>query len=291
MWPAFWQRFCQGERRFRQQPYWNDFAPRDWADRIMALELGDRFHAKQGRSIVRWTLEAAGQQRVVYLKRHYRLPWWQRWRALFRPGTACSPAMHEWEHLEWAGRQGLPVPRAAAAGEFIGPGPRLQSFLAVEELTGMLPLHEAVPLAASCLTAEAFYRWKCGLIDEMAAITWGFHCRHYFHKDLYLCHFYIEKKDLTQVPVNWNRRVWLIDLHRLTHHPLTRLWWQAKDLAQLLHSSDLPGITARDRLHFWRTYRRTARLGWMSSWLQAIVQLRSQNYGRRRRSVSGRSRP
>ena len=93
-----------------------------------------------------WRLR--GDLFVVYLKRHYRLSWWHGLLALLRPGQSWSPALQEWEHLHWAREQGFPVPEAPAAGEFIGPWGRLQSFLAVKELTGMLPLHEAVPAAA-----------------------------------------------------------------------------------------------------------------------------------------------
>ena len=66
--------------------------------------------------------------------------------------------MQEYRHLEWAREQGVPVPAAVAAGEFIGPWGRLSSFLAVEELTDMLPLHQAIPLAASQLQADVFRR-------------------------------------------------------------------------------------------------------------------------------------
>ena len=48
------------------------------------------------------------------------------------------------------------MPLAAAAGEFIGPWGRLQSFIAIEELTDMLPLHEAVPAAAAALDPVTF---------------------------------------------------------------------------------------------------------------------------------------
>src|SRR5262249_7066353 len=159
-----------------------------------------------------------------------------------------SPALQEWEHLEWARAEGLPVPRAAAAGEFIGPRGRLQSFIAVEELTDMLPLHEAVPLAAARLDPRSFDRWKRGPIAEMVTITLALHGRRRFHRDLYFCHFYVPEADTARVPAGWAGRVWLIDLHRLAHRPWTWLWWRAKDLAQLLYSSDVPGVTARGRV-------------------------------------------
>src|SRR5213079_2543628 len=104
-----------------------------------------------------------------------------------------SPALQEWDHLEWARREGVPVPAAVAAGEYIGPWGRLQSFLAVEELADMLPLHEAVPAAAARLDPATLRRWKRGLVLEMARLTRGLHGRRTFHKDLYLCHFYVHR--------------------------------------------------------------------------------------------------
>src|SRR5262249_57605516 len=77
--------------------------------------------------------------------------------------------------------------------------------------------------------------------------------RRHFHKALYLCHFYVARADAAALP-DWRGRVHLIDLHRLAHHPWTWRLWQSKDLAQLLYSSDVTGVTARDRLRFWRPY-------------------------------------
>jgi hypothetical protein len=279
---TFWHRLFHGVRRIRQQPHWEAFAGTGWVDRIMRQEVvTDVFHAKQGRTIVRWTLRAGGRSLVVYLKRHYRLPWRHGLLALLRPGGNWSPAMQEWENLEWARREGLPVPRAAAGGEFVGPWGRLQSFLAVEELTGMLPLHQAVPLAAGRLGGAAFARWKRGLVAEMAAITCALHRRRRFHKDLYLCHFYVAEEDTGRVPADWAGKVRLIDLHRLGHHPWLRLWWRAKDVAQLLYSSDVHGVTARDRLRFWRLYLAADPLGWAARWLRLAVRFKSWNNRRR----------
>jgi heptose I phosphotransferase len=278
-----WQRLFRGVRRLRQQPHWEEFAGADWSDRIMDESVTDRLHCKQGRTIARWTLRCDGRSLVVFLKRHYRLSWWDGLRSVLWPDGCWSPALQEWNNLEWARSVGLPVARAAAGGEFIGPGVRLQSFLAVEELTGMLPLHEAVPLAAARLEPTAFSRWKRGLAAEMLSIVLAMHRRQRFHKDLYFCHFYIAEADTVRVPGVWRDRVRLIDLHRLGHHPHTWLRWQAKDLAQLLYSSNVPGVTDRDRLRFWRDYVKADSIGRSAGLLRILIRFKAWNNRRRER--------
>jgi heptose I phosphotransferase len=252
---TIWTRLRHGWRRIRQRPEWAAFAGDGWADRIMDAPVTDRFATKQGRSTGRLVLESAAGRLVVYLKRHYHLPLSRRLLALLWPGGDWSPAMQEYNHLQWARRQGVPVPRPVAAGEFIGPDLRLRSFLAVQELTGMLPLSEAIPLAAARLSPGDFLRWKRELVGELARLARLLHDRRHFHKDLYLCHFFVHADDLAAPPAAWRGRVWLIDLHRLAHHPRSWPMWAVKDLAQLLYSSDVPGVTARDRLRFWKLYR------------------------------------
>ncbi len=286
---TFWQRLVRGTRRVRQQADWPQFAGPDWADRIMNVPVTDRFHAKQGRSIGRWMLGADGRRLVVYLKRHYRLPRWLGLLATVRPDRGWSPALEEWDHLTWAKEEGLPVPNAVAGGEYIGPWGRLQSFLAVEELTGMLPLHEAVPAAAERLDPRMFRVWKRGLAIEMARLSRALHDRRRFHKDLYFCHFYIAEENTRQPPSGWRGRVRLIDLHRLRRHTWSAPWWQAKDLAQLLFSSRVPGVTARDRLGFARAYlggRWSRQAPW---WLRGIIRLKAWRYHRHGREAVRRA--
>lgn len=275
--PSLWQR----RRRGVERPDWPDFAGKDWADSIMSAEVTDRFAAKQGRSTGRWVLHAAdGRRLVVYLKRHYKLDWWRGLMAALWPAGHWSPAMQEANHLEWARRQGVPVPAVVAAGEFFGPGGAFQSFLAVEELTDQLALHEAVPAARARLAPDEFLRWKRGLVAEMARLSRLLHERRHFHKDLYLCHFYVREEDLSRVPEDWKGRVSLIDLHRLAHHPVTWRIFQSKDLAQLLYSSEIDGITARDRLAFWRAYHGPGATRKTDPWLMWGVTFRWRRYRR-----------
>jgi heptose I phosphotransferase len=281
---SLWQRLVRGARRVRARPDWQQFAGADWAEHIMQVAVTDRFHAKQGRSTGRWVLHADGRRLGVYLKRHYRLGWLHGLLATLWPDAAWSPALQEWHHLEWARGQGLAVPGAVAVGQFVGPWGRLQSVLAVEELTDMLPLNETIPLAARHLDAATFARWKRTLIEEVARLTRALHGRRWFHKDLYLCHFYVPRADAVGgcVPA-WRGRVHLIDLHRLGRHPWTWRLWQVKDLAQLLYSSEVAGVDARDRVRFWRCYLGGGRRTLAGRWLRWWVRLKWGRYRRHNR--------
>ncbi len=276
----------QKGRRTWADDEWVRFVGPNWADSIMDIKLTDRFHAKQGRSVGRWEIpgpEKTGEKLIVYLKRHNILPMLDGLLARLIARWPRSPALQEWQHLRWALELGIPVPRGLAVAEFHGPGTRLQSCLVVAELTGMIPLHEALPLACQRMEQERFHHWKRGLLREMARIARLLHDRCYFHKDFYLCHFYIRESDTWRIPASWFNQVVLIDLHRLASH---RLFWpiyQIKDLAQLLFSSEVTGVCAKDRIAFWRAYQGLATgdghgQGWYQRIVARIIRWKWQRY-------------
>lgn len=295
--PGLIGRLLRGDRVTHAHEDFADLAGEGWEGRVMAEQVSDRFHAKQGRSIGRWTLADGGGRRLtVFLKRHHLLPRVSGWAATLFPGRAWSPGLQEWRHLAWAEAQGLPVPRPVAAGEYRGPWGRLQSFLAVEELAGMLPLNEAIPVALGRLPAAAFAAWKRGLIAEVARLSRELHRRRAFHKDLYLCHFYLPAADCDRLPPEFRGRVYMIDFHRLGYHRFRWAYYQVKDLAQLLYSTDdVPGITARDRTRFWHLYRAGPWDGVTAppEWLRAALlykwrRYRRHNAKRRAKTEAGR---
>jgi heptose I phosphotransferase len=284
---SFLQRLGRTVRRLRCRADWQALLGPGWPERIMDLPVREHLHTKQGRSVARLQLSANGSELTVFLKRHHRISWWRGLLAALLPGSGWSPGFQEWDHLEWARQQGVPVPRVVAAGEFVGPGCRLQSFLAVEELAGMIALPEAIPLAQRSLAPEAFRRWKRTLVTELARVTHLLHDRRTFHKDLYLCHFYVTRADTQRLPA-WRDRVRVIDLHRLTHHAWTWGWWRIKDLAQLLYSSELAGIDDRDRLAFWRDYRGPGPTRSPQRWLRNAVLFKVFCYHRHNARTAGR---
>jgi heptose I phosphotransferase len=276
---SWWQRLTQGVRRLCARADWVAHLGDDWSNRIMQADIDDDFHAKQGRSTCRWVLEGAGRRLVVYLKRHYELPRRHGLLAALWPSGDWSPGMTERRNLEWAREQGLRVPAVVAAGEYLGPWGKLQSFLAIEELTEMLPLHEAIPLASRQMPAARFRLWKAGLVRELARLARVLHDRSRFHKDLYLCHFFIRRADISHVP-NWRNRIFMIDFHRLAYHPLTRFFWVSKDLGQMLYSAQIDGVDARDRLRFWHAYLGGRTRSPWARLLRRMVLMRGRIYSR-----------
>ncbi len=229
--------------------------PADLASTVMSLQTRDRFHSKQGRSTARVVLHEADRPLPVYLKRHYRLPWPARLAALLHPAGRHSPAAAEWQHLERVRKLGINVPDVVATGERIGPGAGLQSFLMLAELTGSTALNELLPQLAARLDRSGFAALKRRVVQEMATITATLHRARVFHKDLYLCHFFLDPGHID--PGSLAPKLSLIDLHRLKQHRFFAAWWRWKDLAQLLYSTDgVAGITPRDCARFWKCYRR-----------------------------------
>ncbi len=281
-WGSFWRRLTRGVRHFRAGPDWNGLMGPDWPERILDIPVTDDFHQKQGRSTGRLILDEGPRRLSIYLKRHYRLPWWQGWLATLWPSGAWSAGMRERRNLLEAAALGLPAPKVVAAGEWIGPWGKLRSFLAIEELAGMLPLHHAIPGAQERLDADSFCRWKRELAREMARLVRLLHDRCWFHKDLYLCHFYLPEEDTRRsAPLrSLSGRLHVIDLHRLHRHPWTRFHWLVKDLGGLLYSSDVCGVTPRDRLRFWRFYCSGESRSWGKGFAARCIRLKGWNYGR-----------
>ncbi len=278
--------------RIRQGTSWTWIAeqhqpalPVDLAATVMDLDATDRLHAKQGRSTARVVFHGPDGPLPVYLKRHYRLAWRERLAALVDPTGKHTPGGAEFAHLARARELGVRVPEVVAAGERIGPGGLVQSFLMVAELTGCEPLHEAIPTLQATLEPTQFAKLKRELAIEMASITATLHASKMFHKDLYLCHYYLDMS-LTEPA---GSRLRLIDLHRLGEHRWTAFRWRLKDLGQLVYSTvGVTGVNRRDLLRFWRHYRETMGLTF-PRWQMWLVGQKAARYVDHNERRGGRS--
>lgn len=276
---SFWARLTRGTRWTWTADAYRDGLPADLDETVMGLEATDRHHAKQGRSTARVVFHRPSGPLAVYLKRHYKLPWKARLAALIHPSGAHSPAAAEFRHLSRAAALGVTVPSVVAAGERVGPWGRLQSFLMIAELTGSDELNVALPRLKAALDPSAFERLKRGLVREMAETAATLHRARVFHKDLYLCHFFLDESRLNDP----GRRLALIDLHRLGEHRVLPDRWRWKDLGQLLYSTEgVDGVSPRDVSRFWVHYRRSVPMWWPG--LQArMVAWKAARYGRHNR--------
>lgn len=235
-------------------PSRRDHLPDDFETNVLDWKSDDRHHAKQGRSTARFRIKGRGGSLSVYLKRHERIPWPDRLRAWLLPGRGHSPASAEWVHLNSVRTLGIDVPEPVAVGERFGPWGRLRSYLIVADLVGSEELNVIVPKLAERLDPPAFAALKRRLIRKMARVAATLHKANLFHKDFYLCHFFLDTNDYD--------RLTLIDLHRLGRHRWIAGRWRRKDLAQLLYSTrNVAGIDDRDRQRFWMHYRRACNLG------------------------------
>ena len=258
--------------------------PANLAATVMNIESRDRFHSKQGRSTARVVLHGSEHPLPVYLKRHYDLPWPARVAALVLPAGRHSPAAAEWQHLERVRNLGINVPDVVATGECIGPGARLQSFLMLAELTGSTALNELLPQLAVRLDPSGFALLKRRVVIEVARIVATLHRACVFHKDLYLCHFFLDPG--RALPASGPPGLTLIDLHRLKQHRYLADWWRWKDLAQLLYSTDgVAGITPRDCARFWKCYRRLTGIKRpaLDAWIVRFRTARYREHNRKRR--------
>lgn len=243
-------------------------------DEAAAMRPTDDFVQKQGRSTGRYVLDVGGASLSLYVKKHFRLPWWQRaWAAL-----GSFPGPHEWKNLQIAKSLGVRVPDAVFAGAERRNA--CGSVLAVRELEGYLPLHIYVPGPLARMAEPARRRRKQALIARLADVARRLHSHKYYHLDFYLCHFFL--RDDPASPDGFD--LVLIDFGRLRHSHLPR--WRVKDLAALLFSSDVSGVSRTDRLRFFRQYLGIAKLDERAKLAARRIMAKAEryrrhNYGRR----------
>ncbi len=187
-----------------------------------------------------------GQTVTLFLKR-YRSPPPRVQRERSRAsGRGHSMAWIEWQWAWRLGADGVLCAEPVAFGERID-GNREQC--------------SAFIMASAA--GESMERWadqrsdRCPreLLVALANFVRRFHGAGYVHRDLYLCHLFV---DLSAHPEAMFR---LIDLQRVMQPRFFRERWRIKDLAALNYSTPTHLATAVDRVRFLRLWMGTRRLG------------------------------
>ncbi len=252
-------------------------ASSDAYESLAGLAPTDHFVEKQGRSTGRYVVAATGQSVRFFLKKYFHMSWWQRWLAPLE----SFPGPRELQNLQRAAALGIPVPEPLAAGA--DRRHACLSLLAVRELEGHTPLHEFIPARMSLTETTEQRVVRRELTAHIAEIAQRLHSANLYHCDFYLCHFFIRESPNFSAAFE----LVLIDLMRLKQSRLAR--WRIKDLAQLLFSSDLPGITRTDRMRFFKKYLGTRRLDGNARWLLRRIQRKASLYHRHNESLAQRA--
>jgi len=209
-------------------------------NQLMALS-GECFRHQKGRFTQRIILGT----KTYFIKKHTGVGWREIFKNLLQGRWPVLSAKNEWQALQCLKAQGLAVPEVMGYGLQGNNPAHLQSFVLLEDVTPTLSLEE--------LSVEAPHVpliLKRQLINVVATITRTMHAAGINHRDLYICHFLLDKRSIGTEKL----KLYLIDLHRAQMRQTVPLRWRVKDLAGLYFSSKESGLTSRDYLRFIRAY-------------------------------------
>jgi heptose I phosphotransferase len=224
------------------------------AQRPDAQQLRGRWEALTkpglgGRERWRWELDDAGVPAVVFVKRYTQTPLGVQLDRIRRQTATRSRAWWEYRQSERLTAAHVPVPEPVGF---------------VEEMRGTFERRSAVLLARVAGDAiERIWQRACereapvtrelarhDLTVRLGRFIAAFHGTGYCHRDLYLCHVFVDLDPEARRPPEFC----LIDLARTFRPRWRRMRWIIKDLSQLDVSARRIGAARTDRLRFLLAY-------------------------------------
>jgi hypothetical protein len=205
-----------------------------------------------GRERWRWTLSSAGgagEALTLFVKRFRKATWREQWDRWIRQNPWHSRGWWEYHQAEALAEASIAAPRAVVCAErMLGPFER-RSVVCLSTAPG-----EAFDRAWA-VWAKNGAPITCGwarhdLTIRLARFVSAFHHSGRCHRDLYLCHIFVEADPAGAAPAQFA----LIDLTRVFSPSFRRMRWVIKDLSQLDASARQLGATRSDRLRFLRAY-------------------------------------
>lgn len=182
---------------------------------------------------------------TCYLKRYTSPPLVAQLRRIVGGHPTRSTARIEWEQIRRLEEAGTDSVRRLAFGEEMSGLWERRSVILLAEVPG-----ESLEKRVERCPERAPAGWIRGLAGFVA----GFHRAGYVHRDLYLCHVFVELPGPEPV-------FRLIDLGRMKKPRFRHRRWVVKDLASLNYSTPASVATASDRLRFLKAYLGVRRLG------------------------------
>ena len=202
----------------------------------------------RGRARWRWRLPGEKPD-VVYVKRYDRTPLNQQADRLRRQCPHHSRAYWEFAQARRLARMHIPVARAVGFAEQMCGLLERRSVVLLEAAPGdgCDRVWQRLSAAHAPVTRGAA---RHDFVVRLARFVAAFHGTGFCHRDLYLCHVFVDLDPQAARPPRFT----LIDLAR-THRPrCRRMRWLIKDLAQLDVSARQSGATRTDRWRFLRAY-------------------------------------
>lgn len=219
------------------------WAGRDVFALVQALD-GEVIRDKEGRRTSKFTWGG----RPYYCKLHRGVGWREIFKNFSQLKRPVLGAGNEWQAINRVRELGLNTLNAVAYGRR-GWNPAAQlSFLVTEELSETLSL---AVYAEKWPRQPPTFCERRALIREVATIARTLHAAGINHRDLYICHFLLDRS-ASATPAS--PRLFLVDLHRAQIRPRVPMRWRVKDLASIYFSSLDIGLTRRDVLRFLQVY-------------------------------------
>lgn len=220
----------------------------DSFDAVFKLESGQQL-SKPGLAIhrdrVRLMLSVPGcTSRTAYLKRYRHPPIAEQLRRIIETrGFKRSSARREARLTRILWGMGIPTMTTIAYGQEMLGGFERRSFLITDEVPG-LSLERLAESLRPGAGGRISPKERFEIIRELALVVSRLHLNRLFHRDLYLCHVFVDRTADEGVVL------YLIDLARMIERPFNDERWVVKDLAALDYSSPPEVVTRADRVRF-----------------------------------------
>jgi len=226
-------------------------------DSIFAFDRGADLTKKQLSPHRSRTCFRLGQDGpTVYLKRYENPPAMQQIRNWIDHRRRCCTSVYDGHLTELLEEAGIAAPHTIAYGFEWGGLFEKRSFILIQEIDGGASLEQKLPDCMADLTPQAA-RQRKAFIRQVADFVRRFHSTGCRHRDLYLCHLFLDK----------HQTLHLIDLQRVFRPILLSERFRIKDLAQLYYSAPGRAVSRTDRLRFYLHYRQKKKLTRQDKWI------------------------